>query len=85
MNTPSSRDPQVIAATRPLYWSVRRELWENRSIYIAPLAVAALGLFGFLIALIKRPKRRGTGGDQPVVQAHRARHALQPPCDAASA
>ena len=34
--------PAVISATRPLYWSVRRELWENRSIYIAPLAVAAL-------------------------------------------
>ena len=26
---------------RPFYWSLRRELWENRSIYIAPLAVAA--------------------------------------------
>jgi ABC-2 type transport system permease protein len=31
-----------MSATRPLYWSVRRELWENRSIYIAPLAVAAV-------------------------------------------
>jgi ABC-2 type transport system permease protein len=28
-------------ATRPLYWSVRRELWENRSIHLAPLGVAA--------------------------------------------
>ena len=28
--------------TQPIYWSVRRELWENRSIYIAPVAVAAL-------------------------------------------
>jgi ABC-2 type transport system permease protein len=28
--------------TRPVYWSLRRELWENRSIYIAPLAAAAL-------------------------------------------
>ncbi len=65
MNTPSSRDPQVIAATRPLYWSVRRELWENRSIYIAPLAVAALGLFGFLIALIKRPKEEGLAAISP--------------------
>jgi ABC-2 type transport system permease protein len=55
MNTPSSRDP------RPLYWSVRRELWENRSIYIAPLAVAGLGLFGFLISLIHPPKGNGTG------------------------
>ena len=33
--------PAAMSATRPLYWSVRRELWENRSIYIAPLAVAA--------------------------------------------
>ncbi len=44
-------------ATRPLYWSVRRELWEYRSIYVAPLAVAALFLFGFLIGLIHLPER----------------------------
>src|SRR6266480_2002824 len=37
---------------RAIYWSVRRELWENRSIYIAPLAVAAVMIFGFLIAAI---------------------------------
>jgi ABC-2 type transport system permease protein len=42
--------PAVIAETRPLYWSVRRELWENRSIYLAPLAVAAVFEFGFLIS-----------------------------------
>ena len=24
---------------RPFYWSVRRELWENRSLYLAPLIV----------------------------------------------
>jgi ABC-2 type transport system permease protein len=52
---PESFDSQRIAgaalsATRPLYWSIRRELWENRSIYIAPLAVAVVSLFGFLIA-----------------------------------
>ena len=44
--------PAVMSATQPLFWSVRRELWENRSIYIAPLAVAAVTLFGFLIATI---------------------------------
>jgi len=33
--------PAVITASRRMYWSVRRELWENRSIYIAPLAAAA--------------------------------------------
>jgi ABC-2 type transport system permease protein len=29
-------------------WSIRRELWEHRSVYIAPLAVAAVVLVGFL-------------------------------------
>ena len=33
-----------------LYWSIRRELWENRSIYIAPLAVAGVALFGFCLS-----------------------------------
>ena len=47
--------PAAMSATRPMYWSVRRELWENRSIYIAPLAVAAVVLFGFLISMIGLP------------------------------
>src|SRR5213592_2120554 len=46
------------APTRPFYWSVRRELWENRSIYIAPLIVAAVVLFGFLVSTIGMPERR---------------------------
>ena len=44
--------PAVIPATRVLYWSVLRELWENRSIYLAPLAVAAVALFGFSLGSI---------------------------------
>jgi len=44
--------PAAVSATRPLYWSVRRELWENRSIYIAPLAVAAVALCGFCFSTI---------------------------------
>jgi len=44
--------PAAFPATRALYWSVRRELWENRSIYIAPLAVAAVALFAFSISVI---------------------------------
>src|SRR5216684_2369121 len=66
MNTPSNTvpetpiDSQVIApaATRPFYWSVRRELWENRSIYIAPLIVAAVRVFGFAISTIGLAERR---------------------------
>jgi ABC-2 type transport system permease protein len=42
---------------RPLYWSVRRELWENRWLYLAPLAVAAVVLFGFLVSTFTLPHR----------------------------
>ena len=47
--------PAAMSATRPMYWSLRRELWENRSIYIAPLAVAAVYLLGNMISLIWLP------------------------------
>ncbi|SRR5579872_140138 len=64
MNAPSNAMPEpfdtkkVFSATmpaiRPLYWSVRRELWQYRSIYLVPLAVSAVMLFGFLIGTIGR-------------------------------
>jgi ABC-2 type transport system permease protein len=47
--------PPVISAPRRLYWCVQRELWESRSIYLAPLFVAAVFLFGFLISEFARP------------------------------
>jgi ABC-2 type transport system permease protein len=43
----------VVPATRPLYWSIRRELWEHRSIYIAPLVAAGVVMFGLLISAIR--------------------------------
>ncbi len=49
---PPEASPAPASPTRPFYWSVRRELWENRSIYIAPLAVAGVFLFGFLLSRI---------------------------------
>ena len=39
--------PAAIPPTRLLYWSIRREFWENRFLYIAPLSVAAVALFAF--------------------------------------
>ncbi|WP_372783996.1 hypothetical protein [Phenylobacterium sp.] len=48
---PDAAPPAALAKTRPFYWSVRRELWENRSVYLAPLTVAGLGLLGFLFSL----------------------------------
>jgi ABC-2 type transport system permease protein len=44
--------PAVISPARLFYWSLRRELIEARSIYLAPLAVGAISLLGFLIALV---------------------------------
>jgi ABC-2 type transport system permease protein len=44
--------PAAISVTRPLSWSIKRELWENRSIYIAPVAVAGVALFGFSLSSI---------------------------------
>jgi ABC-2 type transport system permease protein len=32
------------------YWSVRRELWEHRGVWLAPLAVAGFVLFAVLVA-----------------------------------
>ena len=63
MNTPNiampgpSRSSQesvsrTISSTQSFYWSVRREFWENRLIYIAPLSAAMVFLIAFLINLI---------------------------------
>ena len=68
MNVPSKvigesrlESPVAVSAGIPLtqriYWSVRRELWENRSIYMAPLAVAALIPVGLLISTTRLPDR----------------------------
>jgi ABC-2 type transport system permease protein len=68
MNMPSSAMPESSlvsevhasapgAVTRPMYWSMRRELWENRWLYLAPLGVAALFLLGFLISMTTLPHR----------------------------
>jgi ABC-2 type transport system permease protein len=60
MNTPSSTmngpsrslqesAPRTISSAQSFYWSVRREFWENRLIYIAPLAAAVIFLISFVI------------------------------------
>ncbi len=59
MNTePSGAPSHQQHATKPFAWSLRRELWENKSIYIAPLIVAAVILFGALIGSGHLPDRR---------------------------
>ena len=65
MSTPSNAMPDSLGsqrvapaatfATRPIYWSIRREFWENRYLYVAPLAVSAVFLFGYLISALHTP------------------------------
>jgi ABC-2 type transport system permease protein len=68
LNTPSNAEfqarlgalavaPAAFSPTRPFYWSIRRELWEYRSIYIAPLAAAAVFLIGFAISTVHLPQK----------------------------
>lgn len=42
----------AVEPLRPLYWSIRRELWEHPSIYVAPLIVAVVAFTGFSIGTI---------------------------------
>lgn len=65
MTTPSDVIPEQVDAagvvattTRPFVWSVRRELWENRSVYIAPLVVGAVALLGFTASMFGFADRR---------------------------
>jgi ABC-2 type transport system permease protein len=52
MNTApeSPNQSQIAFRTRPFYWSMWREVWENHSLYIAPLVVAGVVLFGMIVS-----------------------------------
>jgi len=45
--------------TQPILWSIRRELWEFRSIYLAPIGVAVLVLISFLISMAHMSRQIG--------------------------
>ncbi len=45
-------------SSKPFLWSVKREIWENKSIYIAPLIVSGVILLGALISAGHLPQRR---------------------------
>lgn len=54
---PEAAAAKVGSATRPYFWSLRRELWENRSIYVAPAAIAGLVLMGMAIGALRIPRQ----------------------------
>jgi ABC-2 type transport system permease protein len=60
-----------VSPARTFYWLVRRELWEYRSIYIAPLIVAALFLLGDCISFLHVPGGLGALESFQVTHNHR--------------
>lgn len=52
--------PAVISPAQRMYWSIRREFWENRWLYLAPLGVAAVFLIGFFIKSVHLPPAVGS-------------------------
>src|ERR1700709_1418373 len=62
--------PAPAARTWPFLWSVRRELWENRSLYIAPGVLAALFLFGNVMSLFALRHRAAEVDGMAAAQQH---------------
>ena len=95
MNIPSNATPEslgsqrvapaAISATRPIYWSIRREFWENRYLYVAPLAVASVFLFAYLISVIHTPGQLGALLTLDSASAHHSSEGLLSPFDIAAA
>jgi ABC-2 type transport system permease protein len=50
---PARTAPASLPWTQVFYWSVRRELMEHASFWMAPLIAAGVALFGFLLASFK--------------------------------
>lgn len=55
---PAAQDaaPAVLPWRRLFYWSVRRELWENRAIYLAPLVMGGVALIGVMLSTLALPR-----------------------------
>ena len=63
---------EELRPSQPMLWSVRRELWENRSVTLAPLLVAAVVLVALLVNMAGLPaKMRRLPANDPA-----ARHAM---------
>lgn len=63
---------EELSERRPLYWSVQRELWENRSIILAPVIVTTVFLFGFLLSTVALPHRLRTALAADAARQHAA-------------
>lgn len=62
----SAADATPARATRPLLWSIRREVWEHPALYVAPATVAGVGLAAYLLSLRRLPGIVARDGDPMV-------------------
>lgn len=70
-----------VRTTRPFYWAVRRELWDNPSIYMAPLIAASVVILGCLITAYRLPQMRRSA---LLLESARQRAAIEAPYDIAA-
>lgn len=59
-----------LRSTRPFYWSVMREVWEHRAIYIVPLIVASFVLFAMFSSSAHIARRIRAAQTLDAVQRH---------------
>src|SRR5438477_9754878 len=69
--------PAAIPASRVFYCSVRRELWENRFVYVAPLAIGAVAVLAFSMSSI-------AGIWEKALRLDATRHGVATPYDLAA-
>jgi ABC-2 type transport system permease protein len=50
LDEPIAAPPSVSRDVRPFFWSIRRELWEHRSLIITPLVTVGVIIASFLLA-----------------------------------
>ena len=55
VDPPVGRAP-VLNPARPFFWSVKRELWEYRSVYLAPAVVGVVVLLASIVGLSRLPQ-----------------------------
>jgi ABC-2 type transport system permease protein len=68
--TTLSASTAPVSVWRQFCWSVRREIWENRSIYLVPPGVGVLIVIATAISLIPMPSRLHTAPLDFVQQHH---------------
>lgn len=85
MNNSSPDQRSVVSGqmsvVHPFYWSVWREVWENRSLYIVPLIVAVVVVVGFLVSTVGLAERRVA---VLMLGAEKARAGIEMPYDVAA-